>query len=194
MNQPIEKIRVWDLPLRVFHWSLATGVLLAYLTAKSHYGFIHIWIGYFLCVLMMGRLIWGFVGSKYSRFNSFTFSLQETFQYFFSKRGHSKHYLGHNPAGALMIFSLFGLLTLTFVSGLVSHAFVDFDGPLLFIARFVSEEMGYAIRNFHTELYVAWLFIIIHVIGVLWVSVSQNENLVWSMVTGMKKRHLTRRK
>src|ERR1017187_4940397 len=96
------KIKVWTLPIRLFHWSLASGFIAAYLSAKYHAGNMHVLLGYALCFLLAGRLFLGFSGSKYARFDSFIFSIDETLDYLRAMiRGNPRHYLGHNPAGAL---------------------------------------------------------------------------------------------
>jgi len=72
-NKSAEIVKVWDVPTRLFHWTLVLSFTLAYFTAEFHIGFIHTLIGYFLCGLLIARLVWGFVGGRYARFSSFIF-------------------------------------------------------------------------------------------------------------------------
>src|SRR5512142_329424 len=103
LNAGAAMVKVWDLPIRLFHWLLVAGFASAYLTAKFHYGDIHTLIGYGLCVLLVARVYWGFFGNRYARFSSFIFSPAETIAYMRSMFGKQpiKHYFGHNPAGAV---------------------------------------------------------------------------------------------
>jgi len=182
-------VRVWDLPIRLFHWTLVAGFASAYLTAEYHYGDIHALIGYGLCILLAVRVYWGFFGSRYSRFNSFVFSPSETLAYMRSMFGRHpvRHYLGHNPAGALMVFALLGLLALIFATGLLSLAVIDFEGPLAVLATRVGDETSYAIREFHEELSnIALGLVVLHLMGVVGGSLQHGENLVRAMVTGNK--------
>ena len=182
-------IKVWDLPIRLFHWTLVAGFASAYLTAKYRMGEIHTLIGYALCVLLAARILWGFTGSRYSRFNSFIFSPGETVAYMRSMFGKhpARHYFGHNPAGALMVFALLALLGLIFAAGLATLAVIDFEGPLLVLAHNVSDDASYAIREFHEFLSnVALALIALHLMGVVGGSILHGENLVRAMITGKK--------
>lgn len=184
------KIRVWDLPVRLFHWTLVLGFVSAYLTAEYHYGDIHALIGYGLCLLLAARVYWGFFGSGYARFSSFIFSPRETLAYMRSMFGKHpiKHYLGHNPAGALMVFALLGLLALIFATGLVTLAAIDFEGPLFSMVRQMDDDTAYAIRELHEFLSnVALALVVLHLMGVVGGSIQHGENLVRAMVTGNKR-------
>lgn len=189
MNATVAGVKVWDLPVRLFHWSLVIGFSLAYFTAEFHLGFLHTLIGYFLCVLILARVVWGFVGSQYARFSSFVFSPSETLSYARALvRGSPRHYLGHNPAGALMVFALLGVLALIFISGLVTLAVIDFEGPLLFLSDYLSDEASYSSHHLHGWLVDAVLLLIpLHLLGVVGGSVQHKENLVKAMITGYKK-------
>jgi cytochrome b len=189
MNNNNESVKVWDVPVRVFHWATVLGFTAAYLTAKFHIGFLHNLIGYFLCVLLLARLLWGFIGNQYARFNSFIFSPGETLAYLRSLvHGRPLHYFGHNPAGALMVFALLVLLMLIFVTGLITLTVIDFEGPLLFLTNYFSDPASYAVHHLHGWLIdVALLLIPLHVLGVVAGSIQHKENLVKAMITGKKK-------
>jgi len=189
MENRFDQKKVWDVPVRLFHWSLVLGFILAYLTAEVHFLDVHVLIGYFLIVLLLFRVFWGFAGNQYARFKSFIFSPQETMAYMKSMRGgHPVHYYGHNPAGALMVFGLLLLLAAIFMSGLVTLAAIDFEGPLLFLANRVSDDTSYFFRHAHDFFVdVALLLIPLHLLGVVSGSMQHKENLVRAMVTGMKK-------
>lgn len=184
------QIKVWDVPVRLFHWSLVAGFAASYLASEFHKMTVHVWVGYALCVLLLFRLVWGFVGNRYARFKSFIFAPQETLAYVRALRaGHPKHYYGHNPLGALMVFALLLLLLAIFVCGLVTLAVIDFDGPLLFMANHVSDETAYLFRHAHDWLVnIALALIALHLLGVVSGSIQHKENLVRAMVTGMKRK------
>lgn len=189
MEKQIEQVKIWDLPVRLFHWSLVLGFALAYLTAEIHILDVHVVIGYGLITLLLFRLLWGFAGNQYARFKSFIFSPQETLSYLRSLRSnHPTHYYGHNPAGALMVFGLLVLLAGIFSSGLVTLAVIDYEGPLLFLANLVDDDTSYFFRHTHDFLVDAALLMIpLHLLGVLSGSMQHKENLARAMVTGMKK-------
>lgn len=188
MSDSEKSVKVWDVPVRLFHWTLVLSFTAAYLTAEFHVGFLHTLIGYFLCVLVLARVFWGFKGNQYARFSSFIFSPQETIAYLRSLReGSPKHYLGHNPAGALMVFALLGLLALIFVSGLTTLAVIDFEGPLLFLIDYFDDNASYIVRHLHGWLVDAALILIpLHLLGVASGSIQHKENLVRAMITGKK--------
>jgi cytochrome b len=189
-DKAVDMVKVWDLPVRMFHWMLVVGFASAYLTAEFHYGDIHTLIGYGLCVLLVARIYWGFFGNRYARFGSFIFSPAETIAYMRSMFGKHpvKHYFGHNPAGALMVFTLLGVLGLIFATGLVTLSLINFEGPLLVLARYASDETSYAIRELHEFLSNAALALVaLHFMGVVGGSLQHGENLVRAMITGKKQ-------
>jgi len=189
MNNDEQTVKVWDRPTRLFHWTLVLSFALSYLSAEFHIGFIHTLIGYFLCGLLAARLIWGFVGNKYARFSSFVFSPRETLSYIRDMRQNTpKHYFGHNPAGAIMVFALLGLLVLILLTGLLTLATIDFEGPLLFLTTSVDDNTSYAIHHLHGWLIdIALILIPLHLLGVAVGSIQHKENLVRAMFTGKKQ-------
>ncbi len=182
------RIKVWDLPIRLFHWSLVAGFITAYLSARYRAENLHVMVGYVLCILLLARVLWGFVGSKFARFDTFIFSPQETLNYLRGMlQGNPRHYFGHNPAGALMVFTLLLLLAMIFMTGLLTLAVIDFEGPLLGIANYFDDAASYALRHIHGLLTNVGLALIsLHLIGVAWGSIQHKENLVRAMVTGNK--------
>lgn len=182
-------VKVWDLFIRCFHWTLVLGFATAFISGEVHAAALHVWVGYALCALLLARIYWGFKGSEYARFRSFFFSVNETLEYVRSMfKGHPKHYFGHNPAGALMVFALLGLLTFIFVSGLLTLGTIDFEGPLLFLANLVSDDASYAFRHLHEFLPIVGLVLVaLHILGVIAGSLQHKENLVRAMLTGKKK-------
>lgn len=99
-------IKVWDLPLRLFHWLLVAGFFVAYLTEDDLLT-VHVWAGYLVTGLLVFRLVWGFIGNDYARFSSFLCSPAKSIAYFKDLLAlKTQRYIGHNPAGAAMIVLL----------------------------------------------------------------------------------------
>lgn len=169
----MKKILVWDIPTRVFHWLLAISFTGAYLTAETErYRDIHLLLGYTLLGLIAFRLIWGFAGSRYSRFKSFLFSPSTIILYIKSLlQRNPQHYVGHNPAGGLAIFLLLGLGLLVSLSGVLLYFEVGGE---------TFEDLHEVVANGML------LLVLVHIVGVIASSVLHRENLVRSMVTGLK--------
>lgn len=182
-------VKVWDLFIRCFHWSMVLGCVTAFISGELHAATLHEFVGYALCVLLAARVYWGFKGSEHACFRSFIFPPSEVLAYVRAMfKGHPKHYFGHNPAGALMVFILIGLLALLIASGLLTLGTIDFGGPLTFLANRLSDETSYASRHLHEILAnVGFALVLLHVLGVAMGSIQHNENLVRAMLTGKKK-------
>ncbi len=168
-----QRLLVWDVPTRVFHWLLVISFSGAFLTAESErYRDIHVVLGYTLLGLILFRLVWGFIGTRYALFRSFWFKSSEIKDYVIVLiKAKPKHYVGHNPAGSVAVFAL---LTLGIVSGATGvMVFEDVGGDVLEEAH---DWVSYAMLAVVT----------LHVAGVLVSSVMHRENLVRSMVTGFK--------
>jgi len=168
-----QRMLVWDVPTRVFHWLLVMSFAGAYLTAESErYRDIHVVLGYTLLALICFRLLWGFVGTRYARFKSFWYWPGEIFAYVISLiRVKPKHYVGHNPAGSVAVFAL-----------LISSAVVGVSGVVLF-----QDMGGDALEELHEVVASGMLVLVgIHVLGVIVSSVLHRENLIRAMITGFK--------
>ena len=187
-NDESATVKVWDRFLRFFHWTLVLCFATAFISGEVHASTIHVLVGYVLCVLLAARVYWGFKGSEYARFRAFIFPIAEALEYLRSMlKGNPRHYYGHNPAGALMVFTMFGLLAVIFVSGLLSLGTVDFEGPMVFLANQVSDESSYAFRHIHKFLpNLALALVVLHLLGVVVGSIQHRENLVRAMLTGKK--------
>jgi cytochrome b len=118
MTEPAgQQIRVWDLLVRLLHWSLVSGFIAAYFTRHVN-GPWHEWLGYFVLAVVAVRLPWGVLGSRYARFRQFIRSPRKTFAYArLITKGLQPRYIGHNPLGGWMIASLLTFLLATCISG-----------------------------------------------------------------------------
>ncbi len=192
MNQPQKchenreiKVRIWDIPIRLFHWILVSCFVIAWLTLDDRYLDIHVFVGYLMGGLILFRVIWGFIGSTYARFSNFSYNWREVSNYL---RGvlnrHPTHFLGHNPAGSWAVYLLLSLGLLIAISGLLTLGGEERQGP---IAGLLNYSQGSLAHEFHEWL--AWIMlgmVVIHVIGVLVESLLHRENLITAMLTGYK--------
>ena len=174
MQTEVKPIRVWDLPTRIFHWSLVASFAIAFLTAESEkLRDTHVVAGYTLAGLIVFRLLWGFVGGGYSRFAEFLPTPRKTIDYIKSLiNGRPQHYVGHNPAGAVAIFLLLGFGIVAAASGWA--AYEDIGGNFM-------EELHEGASNGMMAI------VAIHIAGVIVSSWLHQENLVLAMITGWKK-------
>ena len=177
-------IKVWDLPLRIFHWLLVAGFFIAYLTEEELLT-LHVWAGYLVFGLLVFRLIWGFTGNEYARFSSFICSPLKSVNYVNDMLAlKATRYLGHNPAGALMIVMLLVSLLATTISGVAVYGADQGLGPLASIGS-ANEELWEEVHEFFANFTV--LLVIVHVAGVVVESWLHRENLAKAMWNGLKK-------
>lgn len=184
-----KEVTVWDPLIRVFHWSLVAGFTVAYLSGEG-WGALHVIAGYIVLGLVGFRLVWGLIGPGYARFSGSFYSPLTTIAYLKElKQFRAARYLGHNPAGAAMIFMLLFLLLGTSVSGLAYYGAEDHAGPLASSFSGVSEATMGMLEEVH-EVFanITLLAVILHIAGVVFSSFLHNENLPRAMVTGRKKR------
>ncbi|NMM26529.1 MAG: cytochrome B [Glaciimonas sp.] len=164
---------VWDLPTRVFHWSLALSFLGAWLTSESEYWQLwHLSFGYSMALLIAFRLIWGVVGTRYARFSQFVGGPTAVLAYFRSwLQFRPAHYVGHNPAGALAILAIMALTLLLVASGYASYAEIGGDW----------------LSDVHSTLAnLLMAIVVIHIVAVVLTSLAHKENLARAMLTGKK--------
>jgi cytochrome b len=177
-------IRVWDLPIRVFHWLLVVCIAGSFLTINLGDQFIqwHAYFGYSILTLLIFRIIWGFVGSTHARFLSFIPSKQAIFDYL---RGRSPHVLGHNPIGAISVFALLFVLSIQVFTGLFVDDEVSFKGPL---EKYVSGSVSSFLSEIHEGNQVVILTLItIHIAAIIFYKKFKGEDLIKPMISGDKE-------
>lgn len=180
-----ELVKVWDLPLRIFHWLLVIGFFIAYLTEDDLLT-IHVWAGYLVTGLLAFRLIWGFIGNDYARFSSFLCSPAKSIAYLKDLIAlKTQRYLGHNPAGAAMIVLLLVSLLATVITGFAVYGADQAAGPLASIGS-ANEKMWEEVHEFFANF--TLVLVAAHVIGVAVESYIHRENLARAMIHGFKKK------
>ena len=204
------RIKVWDIAVRVFHWSLVALFFVAYLSGDDE-SLLHVYSGYGVLALVAFRIVWGFIGTKHARFADFIYGPAVTWQYVKSIISFKPfHYLGHNPLGAWMIFALLVALIGACWSGLEVYGKQGY-GPLAqaevrLVSLAMANDDGKEHRSergtkkgkaegeefwgdIHEALSNLTLFLVfLHVVGVLISSAIDRENLIKGMVTGYKTR------
>ena len=169
-----ERILVWDLPTRLFHWLLAGTFAGAWLTAESERWIdVHVMLGYMFAGLIAFRLLWGLVGTRYARFSSFVRGPGAVLSYLKSLLTfRPQHHVGHNPAGGWAVLALLGLGIVTALAGYFTYA--DYGGHWL-------EELHEGAASAMLGL------VFLHIAAVVVSSLLHRENLVRAMITGLKR-------
>lgn len=208
-------IKVWDIAIRVFHWTLVGCYAIAFISSENIMK-LHVIFGYSVLFLVLFRILYGFVGTKYARFTDFLYPPAQIVDYLKGLLiGRTKHYVGHNPVGGLMILiMLLSLLALT-LTGLKAYG-IKGHGPLAkheisFMTNDFADsddEEDHDEHNSHdrrskkdhrtekdefweevheTIAYFIIFLVSIHIMGVLISSLVHRENLIKAMITGRKQ-------
>ncbi|UEM13037.1 cytochrome b/b6 domain-containing protein [Bradyrhizobium barranii subsp. barranii] len=167
-------VAVWDLPLRLWHWALAVSILAAWFT-PTVYDTLHRIVGYTVLGLLAFRLVWGFWGSRYSRFRMVGIRLRAAPHYLWNlRRGMTGRYIGLNPAGTLMLVALLLAIAISAITGAMSVT-VTFFGL-------------WWVEDTHAIASDAVIVLaVVHVLGVVLMGLLQRENLIRAMFTGRKR-------
>jgi cytochrome b len=182
----LKKVRVWDLPTRLFHWSLAACIVGLVITANIG-GDAMVWhfrLGYSVLTLILFRLVWGLVGGYWSRFSTFVPGPSTVIAYL-KGRAKPEQAVGHNPLGALSVLALLFASFAQAAVGLMSDDEIAAAGPL------VSKIPGawVSVATFvHTEVtkVILILLVFLHIAAILWYRFKKKENLIGPMIVGDK--------
>ena len=180
-------IRVWDLPVRLFHWLLVLLIIVMFVTGKLGGNWLewHKRAGFFVLGLVIFRIIWGFVGSHHARFVNFLRGPQTVIAYLKSAtHKNSAQHVGHNPLGALSIVTMLGVLLLQAVMGLFANDDLMLEGPFAhLVSKAVSDQMTMLHKLNSTVILV---LIGVHLAAVAIAFFYKKDNLVKAMITGNK--------
>lgn len=181
----MKRLRVWDLPTRIFHWVIALFVFGALVTQYMGGAAMdwHFRFGYGALALVIFRLIWGVVGPRYARFSSFVRGPGGLLAYWRSARRAAP--LGHNPLGGLSVLSMLALVAVQTGTGLFSNDDIDAQGPL---AKFVDDAWSGRISGFHAHVSGTLIYglIALHVLAIVYYRWRKKQDLVGPMLSGDK--------
>lgn len=180
-------VRVWDLPTRLFHWTLAAAMVGLVITGNVGGNALlwHMRLGLLVGALLLFRIVWGLVGGRWSRFTSFIYAPGTVLRYLKGEHRPGDHFeVGHNPLGSFSVFGLIGMLAVQVATGLVADDEIATTGPL---NKFVASATGLAATNWHKN-YGKWVLlalVALHVAAIV-VYRLRGKNLVKPMITGDK--------
>ncbi|WP_229007213.1 cytochrome b/b6 domain-containing protein [Methylophilus sp. Leaf408] len=175
-------IKVWDLPLRLFHWLLVITVAVSYVSVKTDWldVDIHWYAGLSITFLVLFRLSWGIVGTPTARFTQFFPTPRKLLNYFKS----SWQGVGHTPTGALSVIALLLLLAGMVATGVIASDDITLQGPL---AKYADETLSDQMSELHALLFNVLLgLIVLHVIAIVFYGLFKKDNLLKPMINGKK--------
>jgi cytochrome b len=186
-TRPTKKVKVWDLPLRLFHWLLLIAVSAAFITiwAKSDRN-LHMLAGYSVLTLLLFRIVWGFIGGEHARFFNFVKGPGAVLSYLgaLSSGKHDPTRTGHNALGALSVLALLLSLAFQAVSGLFNYDDELNDGPL---RKLISESLSDKLHVAHSiNQWIILGLIVLHVLAIVFYRFVKKDDLVSPMITGSK--------
>ena len=180
-------VRVWDLPVRLFHWLLVLLVVISFTTGKLGGNWLewHFRSGYCILALVLFRIVWGLFGSQTARFSDFIHGPKRVFSYALSlMRGATMFHAGHNPMGGLMVVLMLVLLLVQATTGL----FVDDDagntGPLSAKVSGATVSLLTTIHRINVDIIL--VCVALHVCAALFYLLVKKDNLIKPMFTGTK--------
>ena len=183
-HQTVRRVRVWDLPIRVFHWALVLLIFGSWLTGAVLDSYLdwHMYIGVTIGGLVLFRLMWGLWGSDTARFTQFIRGPGAILDYLRGRSAREGFRLGHNPLGALSVVALLGLLCLQVGTGLFAHDDAFNEGPF---HEWVSSDTADWLTAIHKQnFYVLFGFIVLHVGAVFFHVLVKRQDLLRAMITG----------
>ena len=177
-------IRVWDLPIRLFHWLLVLCIIGSLVSVNLGGNAMewHAYFGYSVLTLLIFRVTWGFVGSTHARFSSFFPNRKKILNYL---QGKAPTVLGHNPLGALSVFAILFALSIQVFTGLFADDEIAFQGPL---SKYVSSSFASILSEIHeSNQVVIYTLITIHIAAIIYYKKFKGEDLITPMIRGDKE-------
>jgi cytochrome b len=188
MSQDAIRVRVWDLPTRLFHWVLVVCVVGSVVSAKVGGNAMawHFRFGFVVFTLLAFRILWGLLGGRWSRFANFLYAPRTLWRYLHGRsRADEHHDVGHSPLGALSVFALLALLSAQVGSGLFADDEISNTGPLI---KFVSGATSSLLTSWHKTWGQGLILglVALHVAAIVMYRVRQGRDLVRPMIVGDK--------
>lgn len=176
---PSPNYPLWDVATRCFHWAIVCCIPLAWWSAETENYDLHQWLGYTVIVLVVSRVVWGFVGSPHSRFADFLVGPRKVLAYL---RGEGASSAGHNPLGGWSVLALLTLLLAQALSGLFNTDDVLFSGPLYYAASTEFRDAMGVVHDVAFNLLLA--LVVLHIAAVLVHQYRFGEKLLQAMIRG----------
>ena len=179
-------IRVWDLPIRLFHWAVVVLLIVCWISEREFWMRIHFLAGYALLCLLLFRLAWGFVGSDTARFGRFLTGPDRVLAHLARlRRREADTELGHNAAGGWMVLVLLVLLAVETLSGLFARDDDISEGPLAHLLPGRGTDASLSTHAACWDLILA--AVALHLLAILGYRVLKGQNLLRPMITGKKR-------
>ena len=181
-----QRVRLWDFPTRLFHWVLVVLCLAMMVTGELDFLRLHMLIGPAILVLILFRIVWGFVGSTTSRFTYFVKGPKQIQAYIQAVRS-GQHWpgLGHNPLGALSVLALLGLPVVMVATGLFSSDDILTDAPLVPLVSSAAVKLLSGLHGLTSG--VVMLVVGVHLAAILFYRFVKHDDLIWPMIVGTKQ-------
>ncbi|WP_428487503.1 cytochrome b/b6 domain-containing protein [Rhodopila sp.] len=178
-------IKVWDLPVRLFHWVIVLLILVAWLTQEYNWMEWHVWTGCTILTLLLFRLVWGFIGSDTARFTRFLKGPVAALRHLSHiGRREADREIGHNAAGGWMVLLMLALIGVQAGTGLFSNDDAATEGPLM---HFVSKDQSDWLSHIHSiNFKLIEAAIVLHVLAIAIYATLKRQDLVRPMITGRK--------
>lgn len=186
--------RIWDIPTRLFHWSLVLLIAISFYTGLSG-GFqemnYHMISGYSILALVLFRILWGIFGGHYARFTTFVKGPVDVMVYLKQLNKDGSPYAGHNPLGALGIVAMLLVLFVQTGTGLFANDDILLEGPLVHL---VSYDTSRSLTGFHKKnIWLIAALVTAHIAAILYHQFYRKERLMGAMLTGKKPLNETAR-
>ena len=180
-------VRIWDIPTRLFHWSLVVLIGISFYTGLSG-GFVemdyHMISGYCILSLVLFRILWGLFGGHYARFTTFVKGPGAIIRYLKSLNTKNLPYAGHNPLGALSIVIILLVLLTQAVTGMFANDDIMLEGPLVHLVSYDTSRMLTGIHK--TNKWIIGALVLVHLLAILFYQFYKKDRLIIPMITGRK--------
>ena len=181
----MQRMKVWDLPVRLFHWALVALIFCSWTTQEWNHMQWHVWSGYTILTLLLFRIVWGFIGSDSARFTRFLRSPMAALRHLGGiHRREADREIGHNAAGGWMVLLMLALIGVQAGTGLFANDDANTEGPLM---HFVDKDQSDWLSHIHAlNFNLIEAVIVLHVLAIAVYAVLKRQNLVRPMLTGTK--------
>jgi cytochrome b len=183
----VKLVRIWDIPVRIFHWALVILIGVSFYTGLSG-GFVemdyHMISGYCILSLVLFRILWGIFGGFYARFATFIKGPGTIIRYLQNLGQEKEPYPGHNPLGALSIITILLVLLVQTGTGLFANDDIMLEGPLVHLVSYDTSRMLTGIHK--TNKWIIGALVVLHLVAISFYQLYKKDRLIIPMITGRK--------